>query len=35
MKYYLKYEELPSEIIDKLFRMMLGQYIKIWITTLT
>jgi hypothetical protein len=29
MKYYLKYEELPSEIIDKLFRMMLGQYIKI------
>ena len=29
MKYYRKYEELPSEIIDKLFRMMLGQYIKI------
>jgi hypothetical protein len=29
MKYYPKYEELPSEIIDKLFRMMLGQYIKI------
>jgi hypothetical protein len=28
-KYYRKYEELPSEIIDKLFRMMLGQYIKI------
>jgi len=28
-KYYPKYEELPSEIIDKLFRMMLGQYIKI------
>ncbi len=27
MKYYRKYEELPSEIIDKLFRMMLGQYI--------
>ena len=29
MKYYRKYEELPSEIIDKLFRMMLSQYIKI------
>jgi hypothetical protein len=29
MKYYRKYEELPSEIIDKLFRMMLGQYIQI------
>jgi hypothetical protein len=29
MKYYPKYEELSSEIIDKLFRMMLGQYIKI------
>ena len=28
-KYYPKYEELPSEIIDKLFRMMLSQYIKI------
>jgi hypothetical protein len=28
-KYYPKYEELPSEIIDKLFRMMLGQYMKI------
>jgi hypothetical protein len=28
-KYYRKYEELPSEIIDKLFRMMLSQYIKI------
>jgi hypothetical protein len=28
-KYYRKYEELSSEIIDKLFRMMLSQYIKI------
>jgi len=28
-KYYPKYEKLPSEIIDKLFRMMLSQYIKI------
>jgi len=28
-KYYPKYEELPSEIIDKLFRLMLSQYIKI------
>jgi hypothetical protein len=28
-KYYPKYEELPSEIIDKLFRMMLSQYMKI------
>lgn len=28
-KYYPKYEELPPEIIDKLFRIMLGQYIKI------
>jgi hypothetical protein len=27
--YYPKYEELSSETIDKLFRMMLGQYIKI------
>jgi hypothetical protein len=29
MMYYPKYEELPSEIIDKLFRIMIGQYIKI------
>jgi len=28
-KYYPKYEELSSETIDNLFRMMLGQYIKI------
>jgi hypothetical protein len=28
-RYHLKYEELSSETIDKLFRMMLGQYIKI------
>ena len=28
-KYYPKYEKLSSETIDKLFRMMLGQYIKI------
>lgn len=28
-KYYRKYEELPSEILDKLFRMMLSQYITI------
>lgn len=28
-KYYPKYEELSPEIIDKLFRIMLGQYIKI------
>jgi hypothetical protein len=28
-KYRPKYEELSSEIIDKLFRMMLSQYIKI------
>jgi hypothetical protein len=27
--YYPKYEELPSVIIDKLFRMMLSQYMKI------
>ena len=27
--YYPKYKELPSEIIDKLFRMMLSQYMKI------
>jgi hypothetical protein len=27
MKYYSKYEVLSSETIDKLFRMMLGQYI--------
>ena len=27
--YYPKYDELPSVIIDKLFRMMLSQYIKI------
>jgi len=27
--YHPKYEELSSEIIDKLFRMMLSQYIKI------
>ena len=27
--YYPKYEELSSETIDKLFRMMLSQYIKI------
>jgi hypothetical protein len=26
-KYYPKYEELSSEAIDKLFRMMLSQYI--------
>lgn len=26
MTYYPKYEELPSEIIDKLFRMMISQY---------
>ena len=29
MKYYRKYEELSSETIDKLFRMMLSQHIKI------
>lgn len=29
MKYYPKYDELPTEIIDKLFRMMIGQYISI------
>ena len=29
MTYYPKYEELPSETIDKLFRMMISQYIKI------
>ncbi len=28
-KYYPKYEELSSETIDKLFRMMLSQYMKI------
>ena len=27
MKYYPKYKELSSEIIDKLFKMMLSQYI--------
>ena len=27
--YYPKYEELSSETIDKLFRMMLSQYMKI------
>ena len=27
MKYYPKYEELSSETIDKLFRMLLSQYI--------
>jgi len=27
MMYYPKYEELSSKIIDKLFRMMIGQYI--------
>ena len=27
MKYYSKYEVLSSDTIDKLFRMMLGQYI--------
>ena len=29
MMYYPKYEELSSETIDKLFRMMLSQYIQI------
>ena len=29
MKYYRKYDELSSETIDKLFRMMLSQYINI------
>jgi hypothetical protein len=28
-RYYPEYEELSSETIDKLFRMMLGQYVKI------
>jgi hypothetical protein len=27
MTYYPKYEELPSDTIDLLFRMMLSQYI--------
>lgn len=26
---HVKYEDLPLEVLDKLFRMMLGQYIKI------